>query len=309
MAGNGGRSWLKYGCFGCLALVAVLVLVGVVVVALAYLGARSTRVEEQVVTREVPAEVGAEAEPQLVEPPEAPGAARGRVVLDLSEADFRIRPAKPGEPIRVEASFDRESCTFEEGFDEPGPGGGWTYRVTFHRRNPGAFAALKELFGGARPELRVFLPLDVPLDLELRLARGGVDAELGGLWLESAALDVSMGGLELSVGEPLREPMSSLSLKMNMGGASIHSLGNASPRRLDIDYSMGGMELDLRGRWRADSDITLHGSMGGGEVRLPRDVRIEGLPQGAIGVQREPEIASPTLRFSADSAMGSLEFD
>jgi hypothetical protein len=48
--------------------------------------------------------------------------------------------------------------------------------------------------------------------------------------------------------------------------------------------------------------------MGGGMVRLPDNVHIEGLDRGSVRVEEDPEIPLPTLRFSASSQMGDLEF-
>ena len=101
--------------------------------------------------------------------------------------------------------------------------------------------------------------------------------------------------------------MERLSIVGSMGGFEASSLGNASPRELEVDFSMGGMDLDLRGRWAGDSDISLRSSMGGGVLRLPRDVRIEGLATSRIGDPTETEVEPPTLRFSVSSDMGNLE--
>ena len=117
-------------------------------------------------------------------PAEAPRAG-GRVVLDLSEAEFRIEPGLPGEPIRVEASYDRNSSTLEEIF-EPGVSGAWTYTVTF-QRDAGFLAKLFEGMSGKSPKVRVLIPPDVPIDLDMRLSEGEAIVRLGGLWLTSAA--------------------------------------------------------------------------------------------------------------------------
>ena len=55
---------------------------------------------------------------------------------------------------------------------------------------------MKELFGGTKPDVRVILPVDEPLNLEARVRQGGLTADLGGLWLERARFDfqVTEGG-------------------------------------------------------------------------------------------------------------------
>jgi hypothetical protein len=304
MSNTTGTSWLKRGCLGCVGLVGLCIVAVVVLAIVAHLSAGSAKPEEQVVTREVPGGV----------PPTPPiqgsALAAGHVVLDLSDAEFDVRPAAAGEPIRVEASYDKGLFKLEEGL-EPGADGGWTYRVSFHSTGSGLWFGIRQFMSHGKNRVRILLPPDSPLALEARISHGGAKVELGGLKLSSADVEVSMGGLELRVSEPLPAPMDSFRLRTSMGGAELRSLGNASPRKLDVEYSMGGMALDLRGLWVADSEITLHGSMGGGEVRVPRDVRLEGLSGKGFEAtaQSAPgEIPRPTLRFSAQSAMGDLNF-
>jgi hypothetical protein len=102
--------------------------------------------------------------------------------------------------------------------------------------------------------------------------------------------------------------MESLSVRTAHGACLLNSLGNASPRRLDVTYSMGGIEMDLGGRWLADAEINISGGNGGGVVHLPSGVIMEGLDLGAIKAPTAPELKPPTLRFSVSTGMGWLEF-
>lgn len=304
----GGRSCLKTGCLvmvGCLGLGIMIV---ALVVGLAWMKATSSQPESQVLSRPIP-------EPPPVPPSSlsadlpAAGAppAGGRVVLDLSEAEFLIEPGPPGDPIRVEASYDRASSALEETF-EPGDAGTWTYTVRF-QRNLGFLAKLFEGMAGKSPKVRVLIPPDVPIDLDMNLGEGEAHVRLGGLWLTTAELEFAMGGVDLSIDEPLREPIESLSIKASMGGGNFRSLGNASPKRLDVDVSMGGMNLDLTGRWLRDAEIQIRQSMGGAGVKLPDDVVIEGIDHPRAMRQSSQEIPLPVLRFSVSSEMGEVEFN
>jgi hypothetical protein len=299
MADGEGRKWLKVGCFGCAGCLGLVLLVVVFVVATAWGRARSQQVGERVLTH-APA------------PAETPGPREGggRVVLDLRDAEFDVAPGRAGEPIRVEATFDEKAFALDE-TSEGAAGEPWTYKVGFRRTRPSSWwlDALQQVFAGQRPRVRVLLPPDVPIALEAVIAQGGASVELGGLHLTSADFDVAMGGLELSVREPLREPMERFTAKLSMGGGEIRSLGNASPRQISIEYSMGGLSLDLEGGWRTDSEITLRGSMGGADVRLPRDVRVEGVPGKTVPPPANAEIPLPTLRFTTSSEMGEVDFN
>lgn len=308
---GGVKRWLAYGCFGCLGLIGVLVLIAGGLTGTALIKARSEQVEDRVLTREVPVTPTPEAPTPEPGTPVGPAGrevppTHGHVILDLRHSEFDIEPAEPGEPMRVEATYDIKTHELDESF-ETDADSTWTYRVSFRRSGSSLVAALKELFGGTRPEVRIFLPVDVPLSLDLRVGEGGSLVDFGGLWLTSADLDFAKGGVELRVSEPMRVPMERLSIRGSMGGFEVSSLGNASPRRLTVDYSMGGMDLDLRGQWVQDSEIVIRCSMGGGVVRLPRDVVIEGL-DAPFNIQPDSEVPPPTLRFSVSSSMGEVEF-
>jgi hypothetical protein len=185
----------------------------------------------------------------------------------------------------------------------------WIYRVTFGKGDlPGAFSGLVALARGSTARINVFLPTDVPIDLVLDMEKGGAVVRLAGLWLRTAEVDFESGALELSVDEPLREPMESLSIRVAKGGALLNSLGNASPRHLDVGYRRSGIDMSLWGQWLRDAEININGGMGGGVVHLPSGVILEGLDRRGVEAPDAPELNLPTLRFSVSTGLGKLEF-
>jgi hypothetical protein len=132
--------------------------------------------------------------------------------------------------------------------------------------------------------------------------------ELGGLWLQRAEVTFLQGGGELSFSEPLREPAESLRLDASMGGGAFRLLGNASPRSLRVSTQMGGGEVDLRGEWVRDAEISIESRMGGMAVRVPEGVRTRGLPRDREAAPGEEAEDQPTLTFSYSSSMGEIRF-
>ena len=298
MAGT-GATWFKYGCFGCLGLLGIAILMCAALFTVAWMGVRSESVERQVLTPEIPS---------VALPEEL--SAGGKIFAEVSQAELVLAPAEPGESLRVEATYDSNTFTLEEHF-EPGATEGepWSYRVALRRTGGGGWTlGLRQLLGGATPHVHLYLPFDVPLDLDVDIRQGGSNMRLGGLWLTSADIDVQMGGVDVRFDEPLRQPIDRMSVSTSQGGGNLSDLGNASPRTLDVRYSMGGMSIDLRGEWQNDADITIDGSMGGGSVWLPDDVILEGLERGGIDAPVEAELKPPTLRFTVSSSMGDLQF-
>jgi hypothetical protein len=314
---QGGKIWLKYGCIGCAGIIGFLILAAGGLAGIAFLQVGSEEVVDQDVVPELPAfpasGVAAAGTPELEDPGEIPppgsvaAGVRGKVVLDLAHAEFQVVPGEPGEKLRVHAKYDKKVYELEE-ILETHEDSSWTYRVNFHQTGGGIMTALKEMFGGTKPEVRIVLPVDVPLDLDTRTQQGAMIIDLGGLWLRRADFNFQQGGFELSVSEPLREPMEAMSIDGSMGGLVTAGLGNASPRRLECDFSMGGLVLDLRGPWARDAEISIAQSMGGGAIRLPRNVILQGIPGRQADAAADAELKPPTLRFTVSSSMGELEY-
>jgi hypothetical protein len=297
MAEREGASWLRYGCFGCLGVILLAVLIVIGVTGLAALQARDEKLTQRELVPAIPAPDSTATESVAIET----GKRGGRVILSLFHAEFEILPATPGEPLRVEASYDENSYELVERFDDNAESG-WVYKVTFRRTGGQLMTGLKQMFSGSRPRVAVYLPRDVKIDLDLETQQGGLEANLGGLWLGTAEIRLDQGGIQLGFDEPLREPMDRLAIDFSMGGGEMTMLGNASPAVLDLELSMGGAEIDLRGNWIQDATIRLDTRMGRALVRLPRDVLIEGIDREGLNVEETGETRPPRLTFeiSAD---------
>lgn len=301
-----GKTLFKYGCFGCLGVILLAAGSLAIVIGVAKMQSGDVEVAQETASPEIP--------PSAVNLPE-PGVlyadvdlphATGTVELDLAGGEFHVRPAAQGDTLHVEAVFDKASYAFEEGLTTH-EDGGWVYRVTFRQTGSGFFAAIKEMFSDVKPRVDVYLPTDQPVALDLRLSKGGAEVDLGGLWLTEADINMEMGGMALDVSEPLQAPMDRLSTSASMGGFAVSRLGNASPRILEVDAKMGGIALDLRGKWVTDSDISVRFAMGGAELRLPDGVRFEGLERSGVTLQEGDEIPLPTLTFDITGEPENLE--
>ena len=268
----------------------------------AFIGSRTESVARQEFSREIDRP---SAEVQSTQA--APLVGEGLLILDFTVGDFVILPGESGEPVRVEAEFDTSSYALEESFDT-GADGGWIYRVTFRQTGMIRDGGLRVLFGASYPELRVFIPPDVPIALRGRFGKGGADLELGGLWLTEIDLELEKGGLDVNIGWPLVAPARSFRVHGKQGGMSTSLIGNASPAVVDIFWQQGGSSVDLRGQWVNDSDVSVRSRMGGSHIQLPRGVRIEGLPgRRPLMAPADEEVPVPTLRMSTSSSMGGQQ--
>ena len=289
----------KTTLFGCLGLMVLLVFfVGITAIL-----ARVNLSDQRPVDDTIAPRTGAEAAwdgPPLGKP--------GRLVLDIGQGGFEIKPAEPGAGLSLRARYDAEVHALTDSF-VVNPDSSWVYELHFHQTMPGLQAFFRALMGGkTEAEVEILIPPESPIELVILMREGGFEADFGGLWLTSAEIDWARGGFELDVSEPLREPMERFVIKGKMGGFDARRLGNASPRLLDVQTTMGGASIDLAGPWQGDADIRLESSMGGMDVRLPDDVVVEGV-EGVSGgrLRRDAETPLPVLRFDVQYKMGEIE--
>ena len=95
-------------------------------------------------------------------------------------------------------------------------------------------------------------------ELPSRMDGGYLELDLAGMSVSSANVELVRGVLDLRVSEPLPAPMESLRVKSRVGTALLRSLGNASPRELQITHGVGAAMEALLGEFRrgkiADED-------------------------------------------------------
>ncbi|RKZ18876.1 hypothetical protein DRQ50_03255 [bacterium] len=293
---------LKSCLFGCLGLFGLFVLFLVIMAVLAGISMKDKRPMDTVLAPEAlaPKAVIADAELSTIHP--------GRLILDVSQGELIIKPARPGEQLNVRVKYDAEVHEVVENY-EVAPDSSWVYELRFHRTMPGMQALFRQIMaGGGDASVVVRIPADLPVGLEIRLRQGGFEAELGGLWLTHADIDYSQGGFALEFDEPVREPMDHLVIHGSMGGFGAAGLGNASPRSLVVDCRMGGADIGLDGAWLQDCDIRLKVRMGGMDVRVPDNVVVQGVETLPDDLELAPgEVPLPVLRFSIDQEMGEID--
>lgn len=307
---GGGRGCWKFGCFGCAALVLIPLML---VLGIAGLNLVTRKPAEQVEERFAhPVTAGSPAEPERDALPDgpldAPVAGEGEVEFDIAYAEFEIVPGEAGEPIRVEADYDRSKFRIDEGYTE-NPDGSWSYRLEFGLDR----ALLLSLFGNSQNRIRLVLPPDVPIRLRGDVRMGAGVLDLGGLWLREIALSMRMGASVLDFSEPLREPLARLEVDGRMGGAEIKRLGNASPVSCSFEQRMGGVEVDLSGAWRNDSELRVSSRMGGLSVMGSGDVNVvvgeRSMTMGDVHVRqgRDPDPSLPTVTIHASGSMSGVD--
>jgi hypothetical protein len=312
------RSWRRIGCWSIVVVVGLALITAATLAGVAYLQIQGESREARTAVQAVPTLAG---DPSA-DRPEEPGVAvegapgsdeaappRGRIELEISVARLIVTPGEAGESIRLDAEYDPRDYELDQGMDEL-PGGGWNYRLHFRPARSYWMAVLRMKLGDEPPTVRLTLPRDVPLRVTGEADTTFAALELGGLWLDDVDLEVDGGALDVSLLEPLRAPMKSLSLVGDKGSVKVVGLGNASPETALFQQHLGELDLDLRGPWSRDADIRVKAFLAGGSVWLPGDLPVEGL-DGRLFRPTAPtsdEIAGPRLRLSVTEHGGRLVF-
>jgi hypothetical protein len=231
------------------------------------------------------------------------GLRRGKVVLEFSSAMVTLAAGPPGGPLRVESSFDPDVYTLAQQYEED-DNQDWTYRLDFHENSVLHISVIGIWLGKRSPEVTVLIPPDLPFELEARMEGGYLVMDFADLALSTADVELDRGVLQIVVSDPMDVPMERLSVSSRMGTMRLDRLGNASPERLDVLHRLGAARVNLDGQWRADADIDFRVAVGTGVLRLPDDVRIEGLgrARGRLSRRAGPP---PTLRIETRSSLGN----
>jgi hypothetical protein len=316
---SGVPGCLKFGCLGCLTLIAgsvgLLLMLGAMQVAFQPSEAEMEKTEY---SHPLPESVAG----LLKESPEArevlplpdsvnPDVQPGRLELDLSLGTFIIKPGPAGQPIKVEAEFDGKSFKLEEEFTISEEGT-WSYAIDFGSRH-GVFSMLFSKESNNR--VVITIPRDQPFEIVGEIGVGESEFDLSGLWIREVDLEVGVGEHEFVFREPSPFPMERFKLESSVGELTVRQLGNASPRTVQVSHHIGEFSLDLRGAWQEDAEVDVSLNIGEFDLRLPHNMRVK-LEGGrvVIGDRRVdlrdeedlPEDA-PTMTLRAQGKIGEIK--
>ena len=305
------KGCLQTGCFGVLAFVALIfVFLGINLAMVVNRNGDEEFREEVLTSESAPSDEAVSTEWSAPEDENKPLAGQGRVVLELNQGEFQLHPGKPGEGVVVKANYDANIYELNQ-FGHTWADSSWVYQLRFRRTISGLQALLSGIMdGGSETSVHIYLPPDLPFELNILVNQGGLEGDVGGLWLTDVDLRIQQGGIAFEVSEPLREPLATFSLRGRMGGGELINLGNASPRVMDINFNMGGVVLDLSGEWFNDCDANLAVKMGGMEVVVPRNLEYDQAAEANTTlIHNDKEVPSPTLRVTQKASMGEIEFN
>ena len=117
----------------------------------------------------------------------------------------------------------------------------------------------------------------VPARLNLTLAAGEADVDMGGLNLRSAEIHTGATQSRFDFSTPTVGQCESLSFQVGAAEFRAENLGNARCQSFDFVGGAGDLTLDFTGTWGAREDVKADIKMGVGSLRLnlPRDIGVQ----------------------------------
>jgi hypothetical protein len=239
-----------------------------------------------------------------------------RLVLELQEGFFTIRPGQPGTEIQVQGDYAPGQYELIESQETDPATGVRRATIRFRSKVP-TWARFFSNIGGNdqnRPKITVIIPRGSPLDLSLGVTMGQSEVDLGGLTLGDVQVNASMGEHRIDFQEPVVEGIRSLRLNASMGNVIVDNLGNARAETISTSGSMGNLTANLGGAWPSGgtSNVTFEQSMGELTVRVPSNIRVDAdIRNSSNQNARPPELKqpddpnAPTLRMRVTTSMGN----
>lgn len=128
--------------------------------------------------------------------------------------------------------------------------------------------------GSESGELRLTLPRNVPLDLDLDFGGTQSVLDLGDMSLQSVRLECGATDAMLLFSRPNRIRMRDLEVNLGAADFAARQLANANADQIRVRGGVGSVDLDFSGTWTHDLTVTTRLVMGKLTLRLPPDVGV-----------------------------------
>lgn len=300
------------GCQGCvLAAIALVVLGAILSVALGVsihsAGQKPAEPTHDSLTVDLPAATAGGADDALASSaPEAPVAlGAGRLFIDFKAGELEVVPGPVGSSLTVDAHYDKARFELEQSGSR-NEDGSWEHTIRFGPKGSILFSGSIEKGDN---KVRITVPAGVTLALEARIRMGESRLDLSDLALTEANLELEMGDHSVRFDRPTTVPMTWFRIDGSMGEVELVGLGWASPSEVDLEHSMGELDVDLSGPWRGDVVVRAEQQMGELRIGIPDEVRLVDHSRAKLGehtAESRPPApdGAPVLTLESSVTMG-----
>ena len=199
------------------------------------------------------------------------------VLVRYGAGKLTLRAADPAVLYDLNARFDADVSRFERRYDAAtrtltvGVDSATVDRVT-HRPRFMNSTQHRETTPGY---FTLGLARGIPIDLTAYLAMGDAEFQLGDLWISKLTVTTALSDAAIDFTTPNLQPMDELLIDASIGALTVRRLGNARAKKVRLLIGIGGGEIDLRGAWTGEMALDASVTVGGLELRVPRDAGVK----------------------------------
>ncbi len=190
---------------------------------------------------------------------------------DLGAGEFNITTDNIPELALFDIKYDERAVRYDIDYYEKGEQGFLTFESD--RRN-------HVNFDGEENQWKIVLSTKYKTALNLDIGACEAKMDFGGLPLKELTIDMgaASGLIEFSKPNPIRLE----EFKMDAGASSLdmNMIGNANFSRFEFNGGVGSFELDFRGEYKGESEISIEIGLGSAEITLPRNVPVRIVTSG-----------------------------
>jgi hypothetical protein len=105
---------------------------------------------------------------------------------------------------------------------------------------------------------------------------GACDAEidLGGIPLTELTMEVGAASGQIDFSEPNPERLKEISIEAGAASVTVLNIGNANFEEFSFEGGAGSFELDFRGEYKDEAEISIEIGVGSAEIILPKGIPI-----------------------------------
>lgn len=239
-------------------------------------------------------------------------------VIQFSAGAVRVRPAHSG--LAYEATLRHCGIHTEPSVEFVAPIASRRGRLTvsLKARRSGFYG-----FGGEENKAEIGLPAIGLASLQIDSGDGETVIFLAGIVVPHLAIRTGAGDSHVVFAAD-GTPADEVHITGSVGTVTVDRLFGVSPRATFLTGGVGGLDVDLSGRWRRDAYVSIHGSVGSVKLVLPRGVHLAAtvgpmwrealeaaglIPRGEQFVHDAATAEASTLTVDLEPGLGGLEIE
>lgn len=233
--------------------------------------------------------------------------------IEFGAGRLNLTPGSPGTLYRASLKYDHSQITPEITYSDG----------TLHVGMQSGHFRGNIKHQGRTNTLDLQLGPAVALTLDVQFGAGEAAMDLGGLTLQTLRVATGASRADVRFSKPTVGACESMELQVGAAQMNVEALGNASPRRLDVQGGAGEVNLDLTGAWRNDMTGKFSLGMGGLNLKVPRGLGLRVhktsmlasfeatgmVRQGDVWASEGYDAAKRHLDIDIDAAFGSIRVD